>query len=332
MTTIPPSEIVRRTIEFSGPERLPFHFLLDAEQSDVVFVWWNFIGPGDYDLQQSYDEFGCLWVRSDDRTMGQVKGHPLADWHALDHYRWPDPHDPDFYKGMDERFVGLEGKYVLTGIVMFLWERMWALHGFENSLVDLYLEQEKMEELADRIMEFNLGVVENLSRRYVDRIHGLIFSDDWGTQESLMINPELWREFFKPRYRILFDAIRKAGWHVWMHTDGRVNDIVEDLIEVGLDVIQIMSPNVVGIEEIGAKFRGRICFTGGCDLQDTLPLEDVEKIRGEARLILEHWAAPDGGFIAAIDDEDARDLDIPEANVQVMVDALREADPWSKRR
>jgi hypothetical protein len=332
MKAISPVEIVRRSIEFSGPERLPFHFLLDVKQSDVVFVWWNFIGPGDYDLHQSYDEFGCLWVRSDNRTMGQVKGHPLADWSAWDHYQWPDPNDPAFYQGMDERFEGWEGKYVLTGIVMLLWERMWALHGFENSLADLYLEREKMEELADRIVEYDLGVIENLSRHYADRIHGLVFSEDWGTQESLMINPELWRVFFKPRYKVLFDAIHDAGWHVWMHTDGRVNDIMDDLIEVGLDVIQLMSPNVVGIEEVGERFRGRICLTGGCDVQNTLPLKDIQEVQEEARLILANWAAPDGGFIAAIDDEDARDLGMPEANVQAMVAAFREADPWKRRQ
>lgn len=332
MTSMPPYEIVRRAVEFDGPERLPFHFLLDAEQSDVVFVWWNFIGPGDYALHQSYDEFGCLWVRPDDHTMGQVKGHPLADWRAWEQYRWPDPNDADFYEGMQERFVGLEGKYILTGIVMLLWERMWALHGFEDSLADLYLEPEKMANLADRIVEYDLGVIENLSRRHADRIHGLIFSEDWGTQESLMIRPELWRAFFKPRYKILFEAIHQAGWHVWMHTDGRVNDIVGDLIEVSLDVIQFMSPNVVGIEEIGARFRGRLCFSGGCDLQDTLPCKSAQEIRAEARLILDHWAAPEGGFIAAIDDEDARDLGIPEENIRVMVEAFREADPWRRGR
>lgn len=325
-------EVVRRAIEFEGPERLPLHFLLNAERSDVVHVNWNSLGVGDRSLREAYDEWGCLWVRSQLDNMGQVKGHPLADWNALDHYRWPDPDNPAFYEGMDERFDGTEDKYVLTGIFMLLFERLWALHGFQNTLVDLHVDRERMEMLADRIVAFDLGIIQNIAQRFPGRIHGLIFSDDWGTQQSLIISPQLWREVFKPRYARIFDAIHEAGWHVWMHSDGRINAILDDLIEIGMDVIQLLQPQVVGIQEIGQQFQGRVCLESQCDIQQTLPFNGVGEIREEARLLIEHWTTPQGGFILSIDDEDEIDLKIPPEKTQVMLEAFLKEDPWRQEQ
>ena len=99
-------EVVRRAIEFDGPERLPLRFD-ELGVSDTHTVGWNHqVGIGSKDLRQSTDEWGCVWRRTEMDNMGQVKGHPLADWRALDHFRWPDPDDLAFYEGMEERFEG----------------------------------------------------------------------------------------------------------------------------------------------------------------------------------------------------------------------------------
>ncbi len=146
----------------------------------------------------SLDEWGCTWERSaTTANMGQVKGHPLADWNNLDRYRWPDPDDPAFYDGMEQRFAGGDGKYIMTSIFMLLFERMHSLHGFENTLIDLIQERKRMEMLADRILEFDLAIIANISRRFPGMIHGFNFTDDWGTQQALIIRPDLWQDFFQ---------------------------------------------------------------------------------------------------------------------------------------
>ena len=319
-------EVVSRAIEFRRPGRLPVMFE-GLGISDVHSVGWNQIGTGDRRLRETVDEWGCTWARSEVENMGQVKGHPLADWRALETYRWPDPDDPAFYEGMQTRFAGSEGKYVRTGIFMLLFERMHALHGFENTLSDLYLDREGIEKLADRIVEVDLGLVENLSRRFGGRIHGLSFTDDWGTQQNVFIKPALWDEFFKPRYKRIFDAIHAAGWHVWMHSCGKVNAYLESLIDLGLDAVNLQQPRALGIEEIGAQFRGRICFESLCDIQHTLPFKGPDEIRDEARLILKHWATPEGGFILS-DYGDGSAIGVPPETKRVMLDAFLEADPW----
>jgi uroporphyrinogen decarboxylase len=319
-------EVVRRAIEFERPERLPLRFEA-LGLSDVHNVSWNQIGTGDKSLPQATDEWGCLWVRSEMDNMGQVKGHPLADWQALDHFHWPDPDDPAFYEGMEERFSGSEGKYVITPIFMLLFERMHTLHGFENTLVDLYMERERIEMLADRIVAFDLGIIRSIADRFPGCIHGLGFTDDWGTQQAVFVNPRLWDEFFKPRYRRIFDAIHEAGWHVWMHSCGRINAILESLIEIGLDVINLQQPRALGIEELGQQFRGRICFESLCDIQHTLPFKGAEEIREEALLLLGHWAVPSGGFILS-DYGDGQAIGVELEKKRIMLDAFLEADPW----
>jgi hypothetical protein len=183
--------------------------------------------------------------------------------------------------------------------------------------------------LADRIMAFDLAIIQNISQRFPGQIHGLTFSDDWGTQENLIISPKLWREFFKPRYKQIFDAIHQAGWHVWMHSCGRINPIIGDLIEIGLDAINLQQPRALGIEEIGQKFSGKICFVSLCDIQHTLPFKNETEIAEEAQLLLECWATPEGGFI--LDDYgDGDALAVSIDKKQMMLAAFLNADPWKQ--
>jgi hypothetical protein len=327
------NEIVRRAIEMEYPPRLPLKLEKPVEterwgrlESDVAVVRWKYIGTGDRQKRQTYDEWGCLWIRSEMNNMGQIKSHPLPDWDLLDTYRWPDPEDPALYEGMEDQFGGLEDKYILTDFFMLIFERMQALRGFENCLMDFYQEPEKTAALADRLVDFDLGVIGNIARRFPGRIHGFWFTEDWGTQQSLMIHPRLWRSFFKPRYRVLFDALHAAGWHIWMHTDGRMNAILEDLVELGLDVVNFQQPRVNGIEEIGRQFRGRLCFESSADIQATLPAKSPEEIKEEARLLLEQWASPRGGFILSIDENEV-DLNIPHENTLAMIDGFLSGAP-----
>jgi len=321
-------EVVRRAIEFGTPDRLPVRFD-SLGISDVYGVGWNQIGAGDHETRQTVDEWGCLWVRSEEVNMGQVKGHPLADWQNVRSFSWPDPDDPALYDGMQARLAASDGKYVMTGIFMLLFERIHALHGFQNTLEDLYIDRGRVEDLAERIVDFDLTIMRNIAERFPRQIHGFSFTDDWGTQRGLFILPSLWEEVFKPRYKRIFDAAHDAGWHVWMHSCGKINDIIDGLIDIGLDVINLQQPCALGIAEIGERFAGRVCFESLCDIQHTLPLKGSDEIGAEARLLLERWATPEGGFILS-DYGDGRAIGVELAKKQAMLNAFLDADPWSR--
>ncbi len=322
-------EVVHRAVEFACPDRLPLRFST-LGQSDTHTVNWNQIGTGDHSRRETLDEWGCTWVRSEVANMGQVKGHPLADWDALAHYRWPDPGNPAFYEGMEAHFADAGDRYILTGIFMLLFERMHALHGFENTLRDLYLERERIELLADRIVAFDLGIIENIGRRFPGQIHGFSFTDDWGTERAGFISTKLFDAFFKPRYKRLFDAMHAHGWHVWMHTCGKVDAYIDSLIEAGVNVLNLQQPRVFGdLAAFGRRFAGRVCLESLCDIQHTLPFADDDAIRAEARLLIEHWGTPQGGFILS-DYGDGQAIGVPLEKKQVMLEAFLAADRWKR--
>ena len=322
-------EVVRRAIEFQCPERLPVQFEVFGI-NDFFHVKWNQIGTGDKRLSTSIDEWHCGWQRTETTNMGQVKFHPLANQDDFESFDWPDPEDAAFYNGMEDRFGGCEGKYVTTGIFMLLFERMQALLGFEKTLTNLVLEREWMETIADRIVAFDLGVIRNISSRFPGQIHGFNFTDDWGTQKALFVKPSLWEDFFRPRYQRIFEAVHEAGWHVWMHSCGKINAILDSLIEIGVDIIEPQQPRALGIEAIGSQFRGKVCFASLCDIQHTLPFKDETEICAEAELLLEQWATPEGGFIL-IDYGDGNAIGVDLDKKRIMLDAFLKADPWSQR-
>ena len=114
-----------------------------------------------------------------------------------------------------------------------------------------------------------------------------------------------------------------------MHSCGYVNEIIEDLIEIGCNVMNLQQPRALGIEEIGRRFAGRMAFCSLCDIQHTLPFKSDAEIREEARLLLECWATDAGGFILS-DYGDGEAIGVPLAKKQVMFDAFMEFDRWRK--
>ena len=322
-------EIVKRAIEFNYPERLPYEFGA-LGFSDTYRVNWNQTGIGDKRKKETYDEWGCLWTRTEQANMGQVKGHPLPDWGMIDKFKWPDPDNMDFYNGMEQKFSGSEGKYIFTEIFMLLFERMHSLRGFENTLMDLYLERENIDKLADRIVDFDIAMIENISSRFPGQIHALKFTDDWGTELSTFISPKLWCEFFKPKYKKIFDAVKKAGWHVWMHSCGKVTGIVDGLIEIGVDVLNLQQPRILGVEEFGKTFAGKVCFSTLCDIQHTLPFKGDREIEEEAKLLIDCWGTEKGGLILS-DYGDGVAIGVSDFKKKIMLDAFLRYDRWIKR-
>jgi uroporphyrinogen-III decarboxylase len=273
-----------------------------------------------------------VWAKTAAHNMGQVKGHPLEDWREMASFPWPDPDTPEWYAKIPEKLAAAEaeGKYVKFGIFMLLFERMHSLRGFTRTLEDLYLEPDLSAELADRLTDFNCRVIENcISAAGSGRLHGMNFTDDWGTQQNCFVSPDFWREFFAPRYGRVFDLCHAHDVDVWMHSCGKVNDLVEPLTEIGCDAVNLQQPRALGIEEMGERYRGRICFVSLCDIQHTLPFKDEKAIREEAALLLEHWATPEGGFVLS-DYGDGEAIGVPIEKKRAMLEAFCELDPWAR--
>jgi uroporphyrinogen decarboxylase len=292
-------EIVRCAIEFGRPPRLPFwqHEVRDVPD-DVCDSWeMDRARRGWFFDSAVEDDWGCGWMATEQKNMGQVVHHPLEDWGRLSTYRPPDPRDPFYFQRLEDELAQAGDRYVVVTSHFNLIERLHMLHGFPQTMQDFYLEPEKMEKVLDMILEFKLELFDELHRRFGDRIDGLFLSDDWGTQEGTFISGQMFEQFFLERYRQLVEGVHGHGWHFILHSCGRINDFVPYLIQVGVDVLNMQQPRAYGIEELGERFAGQVCFLTTADIQATLPAGDSEEVRTEVRELVENWSTPDGGFI-----------------------------------
>lgn len=313
MTKMSSYDIIKANIEFKDPERIGLRFDRIAKEGDVYRI---FVLPQEDRRDSSktytvtkkvrpqngdYDEWGCLWETEDDTgsDMGQVKNIPIDDWSKFDDFQFPDAKAPGRFDGLEAALAEAESRqlYVQLNSPQCIFERMHFLRGFENTLMDILLEPEMIEKLAKKLADYQIGIIEEAYRLGKGRIHCYDTTDDWGTQTSLMISPETWRKIFKPHYKRVIDKAHECKMHVRFHTDGKINDILEDFIELGIDILNIHQPRLVGIDEVSKVAQGKICFEAAVDVQSTLPTGDRNLIEEEVKELVSKWATPNGGLI-----------------------------------
>lgn len=308
-------EIVQKAIRRERPARLPVS-MSSLGVSDIASICVRRpagFTPG----TDGEDEWGCVWKNTDVPNMGQVVGHPLEDIGDLRSVSVPDYADGSRYVEVEAalRKAETEGKYIRCTIFMVLFERMYALHGFENTLMDLYLDRQAMEDLADRIVDVHVGFVQEIARRFPGRIDGWIMSDDWGTQQNSFISYDFWMDLFYPRYKRIFDAMHQAGCDVWVHSCGKINNIIEGYIQAGVNVVAVLQPRVLGIADIAKRYAGRIAFDSLPDIQATLPTGDFNAIEADIKALMTHWASAEGGFVFS-DYGNGRAIGVPDESVK----------------
>lgn len=294
-------DIVRRAIEFDGPPRIPYSFLEPLE-SDFVELAAVIEGRADISRvpagEMVFDEWG-VGRRSSGTAWGNAEVHPLHDLSALDTYRFPDV-------TRRERFAAAEalaragdevGKYVVAPDLILGIERLRLLVGFSDLMVALYTERPRVERLLDRLVDMTLDVIQTYAE--MGTVHGFMTWEDWGLQTTLQIRPEQWREIFKPRYARIVDAAHAAGMHYIFHCCGYISAIIPDLIEIGMDVLQLDQPRLMGVERLANDFGGKICFWNTVDIQwSARPEVGLDEVKAEVKRMVEAFGRFNGGFIA----------------------------------
>ncbi len=289
-------EIVRKAVLFEKPPRIA-HSLPAPWQSDFVGAGAG-ANPDFEPSRPGEDEWGCVWekVGGNDASMGQVKVHPLQDYALLDGYPFPDYRDERRYEGAKAAVEGnREEKFVLASIPLSLNHRTDYLRGFENLMMDPYLHPSEIGRLLDIQADIAIDAVERLAERGVD---GITSCDDWGLQDRVMMSPEVFREFFKPRYARVFGRARELGLLTFLHSCGHIAGILDDFIDAGLQVIQMDQQENMGIDLLADRFGGRICFWCPVDIQGTMIRGTIDDIRAYARRLVEVFGRFDGGFIS----------------------------------
>jgi uroporphyrinogen-III decarboxylase len=158
---------------------------------------------------------------------------------------------------------------------------------------DLYVNEKMAEAILDKLLSYMKEVCKVLIDMGVDIIR---VNEDWGTQTQLFINTNLWKKYFKPRYKALFNIPKKAGVFVYFHSDGNITPIVGDLIDCGIDVLNPVQPECMNPVEIKSKYGDKITIHTGCSVQRTLPYGTIEDVRKEVLEAIKNLA-PGGGFM-----------------------------------
>jgi len=285
-------EIVRQTIRFQDPPRyardLPAPWGSD-------FVW---AGPHPNPDARSgasgrhADEWGAVWENIGICSLGEVKEYPLLDWSDWERLKIPDANDPERYRHLPGVRKEAGDRFV-TCCGMSLYERVHFLRGLENTWVDIHEEPERLGTLIDLLADMNVAIIGHAAAAGMD---ALFLLDDWGLQERLMIAPADWRRLWKPRYAKVFGAAKAAGLATFLHSCGYIVDILDDLAEIGLDVIQLDQQENMGLEQL-SRWRGKLTFYVPVDIQQTMVRGTDSDIRRYAREMGRCLGTPQGGFI-----------------------------------
>lgn len=238
-------------------------------------------------------------------TLGRYEefdGWPLGDCSSVDELKkfpWPDPDWWDFspLDGLLSQFNSTERPHVRFRAGS-IFESSWQLRGMDNFLADLATDPAIPLSIMDRITE----VLVELTRRALtaagDHLDMVYFYDDVGSQESLIISREMWRKFIRPRHERLISVAKSFGKPVMYHSDGAIDPLIPELIDMGIDVLNPIQPNVRNMAPARLKsaFGERLCFHGGIDIVETLPRGSVERVRSEVvdRIKV---LGKDGGYI-----------------------------------
>jgi uroporphyrinogen decarboxylase len=322
--------------EFTEPAlaKLADHYADPRLTGVEVFNDWmgnhfRFVGPGGkgqfHGLEEEVepglwrDGWGIIWDTRGLYGEGEW-GRPVncvLPEPTLANYTVPDPPSPEDYAHYP-RFLKDNQEYFVIGLEGHLFEVAWALRGIENFLTDLILNPGFVTEILERITEYYLAIIDQSLEYGID---AFAFGEDLGSQTSgLIMSPKHWRQFFKPHMARMFARIKEAGKFVYMHSDGQIDAIFDDFVEIGLDVYNPFQPEIRDVHEIKRKYGDRLSFHGGIGIQELLPHGTPQQVKAEVRRLIEEIGAQ-GGYI--LGPAHAVMADTPVENIVALIDAVQ---------
>ena len=261
------------------------------------------------------DEFGLVWDRSIDPDIGIP--HPFVTPDNLDRIAWPDPAAPGRFDALKGNVKDHADRFQVMSLDFSLYERAWGMRGLETMYLDMAERPQFVEALLDRVLDFNLGVIEAglAACPEIDAVH---FGDDFGDQGGISIGPARWRTLLKPRLARQYALVRSAGKKVSIHSCGCVQDILDDLVEIGVDLFNPFQPEVIDVRKTFQAYRGRLAFWGGISTQRLLPYASPAEVRESVQGLI--GMGRSGGYVIA--PAHAVPGDARERNLHVMLRAI----------
>lgn len=245
------------------------------------------------------DDWGCLFCAAP-TGVGEHPTRPrvttLEQWERYEAEDLPLVEPRTFASGLRRIASQHREHYVLGQFWRTFYERMFMLIGFENLMCEIAAQSELFLRMKKALLDFTLKGIQEIAAAGADAV---FLADDWGTQTTLHISPQAWRAHFKPAYAAMIEAAHGLGLDVWFHSCGNVFDLIPEWIDLKLDVLAHLQNGALDIGEVARRYRGRMTFFGGIDVQFNLIQGDRDSIREEVRGLVEGFGADRGKYILA---------------------------------
>jgi uroporphyrinogen decarboxylase len=270
-------DLVLQAIAHESPVRIPATLYIDADLksrllrergydvdrqfvNDTVRVLWE-VESKRIDADYFTDPFGCTWRDHDGGYM--FVNPPMSEPNVADVPRIALFPACEKQRVLDARAANPDA-FIYYQFTMTFGERLWALRGMENYLMDLASEPKFIHGALDVLLEMHMEALEELFTLPID---GVTFGDDFGSQKGLMISPASFREFYKPRLAKLYGRVRDAGVIVGAHSCGDNTLILGDYIDIGLQIFHPLQPECMDIAAVKREFGKHLTFRGGIGTQ-----------------------------------------------------------------
>ena len=268
------------------------------------------------------DDFGVIWNRTGpDKDIGVLENVVMPE-PQMRFYPFPDVNLEPMRREYEKYVKSAKDVFVTGSLGFSMFERAWTLRGMENLLSDMALEPIFVHELMDTICDFNMKIISIALSFDIDGFH---FGDDWGQQKGLIMGPDHWRTYIKPRMARMFGRVKAKNKFVSLHSCGDISEIFPDLIEIGLDCYQTFQPEIYDIKKVKEEYGGKLAFWGGISTQQMLPFETPEGVKEKTAEII-RIMKKGGGYIAA--PTHALPADIPAENVVAMLEVFANQEKY----
>jgi len=209
-------------------------------------------------------------------------------YQALDKFPFPDGKDPSRVRGVKEEILNyhVQNYGVVVNVRGGFITQSQLMRGFEGWLTDIILNPEPLCDLMDRALQYQIDLAHSLLRGAGDKVDVVVYGDDVGTQQGLMVSPQIYRKYLKPRQHKLFRAIREeTNARIHYHTCGSIYPLVPDFIEIGVDILNPVQVSAKDMDPARLKreFGDKLSFWGGVDTQRVLPQGSPEEVKEEVR-------------------------------------------------